>query len=812
MLALEFSNQELCVNLLRADTEEQVISILKQCNYWDDPDVWHSYGGRDDNFSTMGNQSSSADSALVEKLVNSVDAVLMGECWSTGVRPNSADAPRSIQEAVAQFIFGDSSRSETMGQVSHWSNERRRETSNRITLAATGSRSSPSFTIVDDGEGQTPHSMPNTILSLDKQNKVDVHFVQGKFNMGGTAALRFCGRSNLQLVISRRNPNIGQNDLSDTSFDQWGFTVVRRENPTASKRVSTYTYLAPASGRVMTFDSDSLPLFPDGKEPYTREARWGTALKLYEYKLPGRSHILRRDGLLYRLDMLLPSIALPVRLHECRDYSGHRGSFDTTLTGLSVRLADDRSENLEPGFPTGSTFAIEGQQLTAEVYAFKRGRADTYRKREGIIFTVNGQTHGSLSRNFFARTSVGMGRLEDSLLVIVDCSRLDGRSREDLFMNSRDRMEQGDLLNGIEKELGSLLRTSQLLRELREQRQREDIEARLKDEEPFKEMLESILRRSPALASLFSNTGPISDPFRSDDSSKGKDFKGQRHPSFFRFRSMDYGEHLERSTAVNMRSRIAFETDVESDYFTRGQFQGAYSLRLVDQQSTNGVIPDHSFNLQNGTGTLNLSLPAKVLVGETLDYEFSVQDETLIEPFVNTFTVTVGPHQSPSGGGNGRRRRPKSNINGNDSEGHDGLAIPVPIPVYKDRWENYGFDKDSAIRVYYDHQDGEEGTGEYSYYINMDNVYLLAELKATKEDPEIVRRKWQFGMVLIGMALLRESTAGGSLNGRNRDDTKEDDVSVQDRVFEITAALAPVLLPLIEHLGALSENDLVLSD
>ena len=810
MLGLEFSNRELCMDLLRADTEEQVIDILKQCGYWDNPDVWYSYGGRDDNYSTMGNQSSSADSALVEKLVNSVDAVLMGECWSMEVRPNSVDAPRSIQEAVAQFIFGDSSRSETMGQVSYWSNERRREVSNRITLAATGSRSSPSFTIVDDGEGQTPNSMPNTILSLDKQNKVDVHFVQGKFNMGGTAALRFCGRSNLQLVISRRNPNINPNDPNDASSDLWGFTVVRRENPTESKRVSTYTYLAPAAGCVLTFESATLPLFPDGNEPYTREARWGTAIKLYEYKLAGRSHILRRDGLLYRLDMLLPSIALPVRLHECRDYSGHRGSFDTTLTGLSVRLADDRSENLEPGFPTGSTFTIEGQQLTAEVYAFKRGKADTYRKREGIVFTVNGQTHGSLSRNFFSRTSVGMSRLEDSLLVIVDCSRLDGRSREDLFMNSRDRMEQGDLLTGIEKELVSLLRTSQLLRELREQRQREDVEARLKDEEPFKDMLESILRRSPALAALFSNTGPLSDPLKSKNAGGGKDFKGQRHPSFFRFRNLDYGEHLERSTAINMRSRIALETDVENDYFTRGQFKGAFSLKRVGQQLTNGMTPDHSLNLQNGTATLNLSLPAKVSVGETLGYEIAVQDETLIEPFVNRFTVTVGPHQSPSGG-NGRRQKPRSNVNGDNSRGHEGLAIPVPIPVYREKWENHGFDKDSAVGVYFDILDGEEGTGAYSYYINMDNVYLLAELKATKEDHEIVRRKWQFGMVLIGMALLRESAGGSLFTGRDPDSTEEDDVSAEQRVLEITAALSPVLLPLIEHLGALSEDDLVLS-
>ncbi|GAI12377.1 unnamed protein product, partial [marine sediment metagenome] len=32
-----------------------------------------------------------------------------------------------------------------------------------------------------------------------------------------------------------------------------------------------------------------------------------------------------------------------------------------------------------------------GERMTAKIYAFKKGRTETYRKNEGIIFTVNGQ-------------------------------------------------------------------------------------------------------------------------------------------------------------------------------------------------------------------------------------------------------------------------------------------------------------------------------------------------------------------------------------------------------------------------------------
>lgn len=803
---IDHEMKHLCMQLLRADTEERVISLLEKYEYWNNSEAWRPFGDRKDNFSTIGNQSSSADAALVEKLVNSVDAVLMGECWSAGIKPNSAEAPRSIPEAVAQFFYGDRSKASTLGNVAHWDNRTRRLHSQRITLAVTGSRRNPSITVVDDGEGQTPQSMPKTLLSIDKQNKVDVHFVQGKFSMGGTGALRFCGPQgahNLQLIISRRNPKISSMNRTDKLSQQWGFTIVRRENPTEDKKVSTYTYLAPknidqrpSQGDILSFDADTLPLFPNGQDAYRRVARWGTTIKLYEYQLAGKSHILRRDGLLYRLDILLPRIALPIRLHECRDFGGHKGSFDTTLNGLGVRLSDDRNDNLEPGFPTSSTFTIRGQEITAEVYAFKRSKADTYRKNEGIIFAVNGQTHGRLQRKFFSRQAVGMNRLEDSILVIVDCSRMNGRAREDLFMNNRERMEQGEFLNQIETELGLIIKNHQLLRDLRERRRREDIASKLEDSKPFKDILESILRSSPSLAALFSGTGTLPNPFNPKPN-PDKPFHGEKHPSFFKFKKLDYGRELYRETPINMRSRIAFETDVVNDYFTRGEFSGKRILRSLDNEYR--TPPDHSLNLLNGVATLNLKLPDEAVVGASFKYQLAVEDETLIEPFVNSFVVKVKPKQELSPNPNPSiRQKPGS---------HEGLAIPIPRLVHRAEWGNHSFDKYSALKVI----DDKETTGSHTYYINMDNVYLETELKATKESAEIVKSRWKYGMVLIGMALLKGNKEHGKSNGSagnsNRDEG-DDFTSAEDQVRRTTVALAPVLLPLIEHLGALSEEEL----
>ena len=794
------------MDLLHADTEDEVISILRQRGYWDDETVWKPFGDIEGNFSTMGNQTSKPEAALVEKLVNSVDAVLMGECWQAGMLPDSPDAPQTISEAVAEFFAGGRNRADTMGDVARWDRRKRREVADRITLAATGERQNVSFTIVDSGEGQSPNSMPQTLLSLNQGNKVNVQFVQGKFNMGGTGALRFCGRYNLQLIISRRNPSISAYQSDDASVGQWGFTIVRRENPTGQRKISMYTYLSPTPEGVLRLATDELLLFPRGNRAYARAARWGTAIKLYEYQMPRKSHVLRRDGLLQRLDLLLPRPALPIRLHECRNYAGGPGSFDTNLNGITVRLDDDRSENLEAGFPASNPIAVRGYQLPASIYAFKRGKADNYKNTEGILFAVNGQTQGFLLQHFFRRKAVNLDRLHESLLAIVDCTGLSGRLREDLFMNSRDRMEEGELLKEIEDELEISLRSHQGLRDLRQQRVQEDAAAKLQDSKPFRETLEVIIRKSPAIARLFSGSGSLPNPFRPVNAPGAKPYTGKRHPTVFKFRDMVYGEELARTTPKNMRSRISFTTDVVNDYFDRREFPGSFLLHPSDLP-TYGLVPNHSLNLNNGVATLNLKLPEGAAEGQSYSYRLVVQDDTLIFPFENRFTVTVGPHQTSSGGNGTRPPRPQQ---GPDiGTAPSGLDIPQPNHVFKPDWSQYGFNEYSALKVVDDSDN--EANPSYSYYINMDNIYLQSELKASKENLDLIRARWEFGMMLVALALLRP---GG--NGRDADRSSatesESEPLPQDEVYKVTAAIAPVLLPLIEHLGALSNDDIGVDD
>ena len=96
--------KKLCIDLAKSDSENEIIELLKKANYWDNPKVWSDYGSNENNFATIGNQQSSPDAAIVEKLINSVDAVLMSECLKTKCNPESPQAPQNLETSMDRFF------------------------------------------------------------------------------------------------------------------------------------------------------------------------------------------------------------------------------------------------------------------------------------------------------------------------------------------------------------------------------------------------------------------------------------------------------------------------------------------------------------------------------------------------------------------------------------------------------------------------------------------------------------------------------------------------------------------------------------
>jgi len=819
------NTKKLCLDLIRADSEAEVIAILKSAGYWDQAEAWRYYGDNANNYSVIGNQQSKPDAALVEKLVNSVDARLINECLSAGSDPESNAAPSSIREAIARF-FEDSSnpKGELAGRISEWPDAKRREVARGITLAATGAGAReglPCYTISDRGEGQTPDMMPKTFLSLTKgqSNKVKIPFVQGKFNMGGTGVLKFCGgRYRFQLIVSRRNPKFLKAN-SQASDGMWGFTVVRREDPLEGSRSSVYTYLAPLnastrpnSGDVLRFNSGELQIFPDKDEAYARNSEWGTLIKLYEYtsgKAYSNTNILLTDGLLSRINLLLPEVGLPIRFHECRKaYRGHKGSFDTSLTGLAVRLSDEKQENIESGFPASSKINVQNEEIGVTIFAFKRDRARAYKKGEGIIFTINGQTHGHITTDFFRRNKVGMSYLRDSILVILDCSSLSTRAREDLFMNSRDRLSAGILRADIEDALEDLIRHHEGLRQLANRRREEDIASKLKDDKPLEDILESLLRNSPTLASLFLRGTRLSNPFTIKVTKTTKDeFVGRKYPTFFRFRGKSEGVELTRDCHLNMRARIAFETDAENDYFGRKADRGQFILYRCHGDKREPYSGYVGPTLYDGAGNLTITLPSDSAAGDVLEFISEVTDETQLKPFVNKFRLNVRPEMEDKPGGGGRKK-PRKPGEEEEQQLPGGISLPDITKVREAEWGQHGFDKNTALVIknaagLIDSDNGEESSEVFDFFINVDNLFLKTEQKNKSAEPRLLEARFIYGMVLLALGLIQDDRARRRQQEEDSEDSGDkSEQNIEDKVASFTRGIAPVLLPVISSLGS----------
>jgi hypothetical protein len=816
--------RDLCVGLLNAETEDEVIGRLQKAGYWKDPTLWRNYGDVENNWGQGGNQQSLAEAALVEKIVNSVDARLINECLERGIDPKGPDAPRNIREAVSRFFEGGTGKKmSTGGFVEDWTDAEIREVAQGITLCGTGRKPILNLTISDCGEGQTPRKIPTTIMSLNKSNKMYIPFVQGQFNQGGTGALRFCGKDNIQLVISRRNPKLLGPD-PDEHDNCWGFTVVRRERPSGGRRNSIYSYLAPIGvgdshadrkGDVLSFSAPSLKIYPDKDSPYGREATHGTAIKLFDYKYLGeRSNIIRGRSILSRLDLLLPEIALPIRVYEFRKNAAGNyldpGSRETTLSGLRRRLIN--TPNVETGFPITIPFSPAGESLFAVVYAFKAagtarddedgdedeatakkkklGGLTRYRKREGVLFVRNGQTQATLPKDFFRSDTIKLKTLADDLLVFVDCDKMSDNVREDLFMPSRDRLTdtefKGELIDGLQQ----ALRNDDTLRELRNQRQQERMTDRIKDDKPLADVLKHLIRSSPNLTALLQLGQRITAPFNTNPAAADeKPFKGEVYPTFFKIKNVPYGDVHERGCPINYRMRLSFETDARDDYFSRRIESGKFSLIWVDKAGEERKVSTVGPKLRRGAASVMATLPDGVEVDDIVSFVARTKDTR--SEFENRIDVTIKPWaEHREGSKSHKERKPPDKTPGKDREKPRELATPKIEPVYRERWDKQkpAFDEYTAMRMEFDY-DAEENEIPV-FRINMDNTPLLNEIKQRGLEDAPARHQFMYGNVLVGLSILLQDKEKGDLT----DEAKEQ--LVEDRIEIVCRGLAPFMLSL----------------
>ena len=810
--------KQLCLELLRTESEEEVTALLDQHRLLDFGN-WKVLGDMPNNRSMVDNQQHDPAGALVEKLINCMDAMLTKGCFLQGIDPDSSKAPRDMATAAEKFF------SVRGADLANLEPRELTKLAESIQLVATGTKSEPCYLVIDQGEGQTPEQFEETFLSLKKNNKAKIHFVQGKFNCGGTGVLPFCGKKAYQLIISRRCPSLPSatriGEVRDSTHNLWGFTLVRALP--ASQGVfdtKTYVYLAPG-GKVPAFESAEFPALPevspialgdeaefesetieDGQEksdntprPYVKGISYGTVIKLYNYRWQARS--TATTDARFALEKYLYKLCLPFRVVESRP--GYRAHYlATTVSGTAVTISNDRRKGyLEPNFPLGGEICPEGVgplPISIALYRertengenndagkrSKRSGKDPRRLPKGLSFTINGQVHYYVDQQFFVTRGLKYEFMKDTMVVVVDCSGLPDDVRDWLIMPSRDRLRKLTEFDKIIDSVVADLKDREVLRQVNDERKLRRVKAALEDE-ATQDVFQHLVNKDPVFASLFAGGIRLRNPWF--PGSIKQEFKGKLPPTFFHFEGGR--KSIEKSFAIDRSCTVELETDAINGYF---------ELPNPDERGVLKIDPPcyDRWSLLNGKLRIVFRAPSNARIGDSIKAGITITDPCLSlrgdPPWINVVKLTFAEGGKEIKSGGAKRRQSAGGT----------LALPDVQLVCRDQWPLHGFNERSALRI------SKEENDNYRFWVNMDNVYLHNALMSRKDDEkEPAKFAFKWGLVLIALGMLQElkkQTYGSGDGGRPEGDGEEPSQTMEEQVCHFSAGVAAVIIPTVLHL------------
>ena len=563
---------------------------------------WHPLGGDENYFGVIENQQASPIAALIEKVTNAIDAILMRRCFEKGIDPRSSSAPKTMADAVQEF-FGPDNKNWHLTGI-------RRKQAESIQIIASGPKGRPSLLIYDDGEGQHPDDFERTFVSLLRGNKNDIPFVQGKYNMGGTGAIVFCGRHRYHLIGSRRFERTGD----------FGFTLIRKhpltEEEAQTKKSTWYEYLK---------IDHQIPRFPITELDlglWNRKYTTGTIIKLYNYELPNEArggaitHDFRRS-----INEFLFEPALPLFLVDSKERYPNDRVLEIDCYGLKRRLEEEDNKYVETRFSMDDEEHDIGR-LKVTCYVFKSkvaGRSvketrdiiqrEFFRNQMAVLFALNGQVHGHFGSEFITRT-LKMPLLKNHLLIHVDCTGLHHGFRNELFMASRERLKLGDDTADLRERLRNLLLKSDLV-EIEKQR-KTSISVEGGDAKDLLRAFSKDLPFNKDLMKLLSQTFKIElkDEGRKDKHERVKPqhrkqrepFNPKRYPSYFKLRTGKGDKYI--TLPEGDEKTIQFATDVADDYFDRSEDPGDLKVAVLQSRRN---------ETEGGTGPGPIDNPDRLL-------------------------------------------------------------------------------------------------------------------------------------------------------------------------------------------------------
>ncbi len=684
-----FEPNKIFHDIFHAKDEEELDEILKNNPSLFVKENWKPLGDNFSNYGVVKNQQSNPIAALIEKITNSIDAILMKKCYEKNIDPRSSDSPRSMEDAIKLFFEERDS----------WDLLKfRKEQAEEIQIIADGKgprhyKGYPTSVIIyDNGEGQHPEKFEGTFLSLLKGNKNDIHFVQGKYNMGGSGSIVFCGKHRYQLIASKRYDNKGD----------FGFTLVREHPKTEDDcaKETWYEYWV-MDNKISSFPTSELDLGLEG-----RKFKTGTIIKLFSYQFPKGYSAFSQD-LNQSINEYLYSPALPILTRDTELRYPNNKVLQTDLYGLRWRLQHEEKEYLEDKFSEIYEDELFGKmKVSGFVFKTKIGNHDLKRTKEiiqdryfkngmSVLFSINGQVHGHYTSEFITR-ALKLNLLKSHLLIHVDCTEMKYNFRKELFMASRDRLKDGEETQQLRAYLAKKLSsTGGRLSEI-EKRRKQAVE--IDTSSNTSQLLKDFTKNLPfdsELMKLLNQTFKLDikndKPTKKEPSEKKstsekeeKPFNPQHFPGFFKLKTKTDGQTNIISIPIDGEKTILFNSDVENDYFDRTDEPGELKIALlgIKNNETNGGTDKGKakdikdvFNVTKSSpnkGNIRLSLNPKdeLKVGDEVQIKVSLNAPG--QEFEEIFWVKIADQETK------KDKVPKL------EDENEPLGLPPLVFAYKD--------------------------------------------------------------------------------------------------------------------------------
>ena len=600
-------------------------------------------------------------------------------------------------------------------------------------------------------------------LSLSTGNKKDIPFVQGKYNMGSSGVLGYCGLKWFKVIVSRRYDGKGP----------WGFTLVRKR-PGGGMPVAEYFVLP--DGKIPSFEEDALYPFMrgDGKRYDGVHLATGTIIKLYDYQIGSRFSSGFR-GSREALNENLVETILPFRILDFRQTPDLKRGGDRALGidarpfyGMEFLLLNSQSEDGgqdddedDEAAATGAIAVatiVDNELGTIRISAIKLKRAlPGWLKNSNnrVFHSVNGQVQFKQTRGYLSQ-SCGLPALKDRVIIIVGASDLTFEAHNEIWKGDREHMRDTIVGERYKEVVTAAIKESKNLQELQQEVAREELQQAAKSER--NELFQKLVDADKNLAALLSNREPeIVVPLRGDNG-KGADagsdaFEGKYSPTFLRF------EEKARETGfllpINRTRPVAALSDAENNYLQRSDNTGQL---LIDEAFKRrfGVRA----HLHNGRLTLYLEpVPGELKIGEEILFRVGLKDPAMPQSVEDEIRIRiVDAKEEPDEDSDKKKAKPKAPEPG----GGEGIGQPAPthgLPRYAlltrdgrqigdqntQPWLEGFTELDGGLI-----EDlGDEGV---IYKINYDNVYHLRYRNAARGGDvgrDVMTEKYILGMRIL---------------------------------------------------------------